>query len=53
MGSSLGIPANVGELVAATDGVTYWATDEKARRDLGYAPRNLATGMAETFRGGA
>ncbi|MCY7301942.1 MAG: NAD-dependent epimerase/dehydratase family protein [Thermoleophilia bacterium] len=52
MGSSLGIPANVGELVAATDGVTYWATDEKARTDLGYSPRSLATGMAETFRDG-
>ena len=53
IGSSLGLPANVVELIAATDGVTYWASDNKARTQLGYAPRNLATGMAETFRDGA
>ena len=44
---------NVGELISASDGVTYLATDEKARTELGYAPRSLATGMAETFRDGA
>lgn len=53
MGSSLGLPVNVSELIAATDGVTYWARDDKARTKLGYSPRSLATGMAETFRDGA
>jgi nucleoside-diphosphate-sugar epimerase len=52
-GPKLGIPPNVGELVAATDGVTYWARDDKARAELGYAPRSLAQGMAETFRDSA
>lgn len=52
LGARLGVPPNVGELIDATDGVTYWARDDKARVELGYEPRNLATGMAETFRDG-
>jgi nucleoside-diphosphate-sugar epimerase len=31
----------------AADGVTYWATDAKARRELGYEARTLAQGMAD------
>lgn len=53
LGRRLGLPPNVQELISATDGVTYWASDAKARRELDYAPRDLATGMAETFRDGA
>jgi dihydroflavonol-4-reductase len=53
IGARLGMPPNVGELITATDGVTYWACDDKARAELGYAPRDLAAGMAETFRRGA
>ena len=41
---------NLGELVSASAGVTYWATDAKARRELGYAPRDLETGLRATFR---
>ena len=37
------------ELVRASAGVTYWASDAKARRELGYAPRDLETGLVETF----
>ena len=40
---------DLGELVRASAGVTYWATDAKARRDLGYAPRDLESGLVETF----
>jgi nucleoside-diphosphate-sugar epimerase len=29
--------------------VTYWATDDKARRELGYAPRDLETGLKQTL----
>ena len=50
LGKKFELPANVAEMISATDGVTYWATDEKARTELGYAPRDLATGMADTFR---
>jgi dihydroflavonol-4-reductase len=42
---------NVGELISASAGVTYWATDAKARRELGYEPRELETGLSEVFGG--
>src|SRR6185503_14451673 len=37
------------EVVASADGVTFWATDAKARAELGTKPRDLATGMRDTF----
>jgi dihydroflavonol-4-reductase len=43
------IGPDLGELVSASDGVTYWATDAKARRELGYAPRDLEHGLSEVF----
>ena len=43
------IGPDVGELVRASAGVTYWATDAKARRELGYAPRDLESGLVATF----
>jgi nucleoside-diphosphate-sugar epimerase len=33
---------NLRELISAGAGVTYWATDAKARRELGYGPRPFA-----------
>jgi hypothetical protein len=33
------------EIVRASDGVTYWASDAKARSQLGYVPRDLAAGL--------
>jgi len=47
----LGFPANLEEAVRCTDGVTFWGTHAKASRELGYAPRPVADGFAETFRG--
>jgi dihydroflavonol-4-reductase len=38
-----------GELVSASAGVTYWASDAKARRELGYAPRDQESGLSATF----
>ena len=38
---------NLRELIKAADGVTYWATDAKARRELGYSPRDLETGLRQ------
>jgi dihydroflavonol-4-reductase len=49
LGPLLGQPPNLGELVRASDGVTYWATDAKARTELGYAPRDLETGLRDTW----
>ncbi len=43
------IGPDLGELVSASAGVTYWASDAKARRDLGYAPRALEEGLSATF----
>jgi nucleoside-diphosphate-sugar epimerase len=48
LGPALGLPPNLRELIAASDPVTYWATDAKARRELGYAPRDLETGLRDT-----
>ncbi len=42
---ALGLPPNLRELIQTSDGVTYWATDAKARRELGYSPRNLEEGL--------
>ena len=43
----MGQPPNLRELVKASDGVTYWATDDKARRELGYSPRSLDEGLRQ------
>jgi len=45
----LKLPPNLKELIKSSEGVTYWATDEKARTQLGYAPRDLETGLRETL----
>jgi dihydroflavonol-4-reductase len=37
------------EVVSSADGVTFWATDAKARALLGTKPRDLATGMRDVF----
>ncbi|MEA2468338.1 MAG: hypothetical protein QOJ57_2464 [Thermoleophilaceae bacterium] len=49
VGKLMGFPPNFRELISASDGVTYWAKDDKARRDLGYSPRNLETGLRQTL----
>jgi nucleoside-diphosphate-sugar epimerase len=49
VGKAMGFPPNLAELIRASDGVTYWARDDKARRELGYAPRDLDTGLRETL----
>jgi nucleoside-diphosphate-sugar epimerase len=43
------IGPDLGEIVAAGAGVTYWASDAKARHELGYAPRDLETGLSEVL----
>jgi len=43
------IGPDLGEIVSASDGVTYWATDAKARGELGYAPRDQDAGLSEVF----
>jgi dihydroflavonol-4-reductase len=47
VGRVMGTGPNLRELISAADGVTYWATDAKARRELGYAPRSLDDGLRD------
>lgn len=41
--------ANLREVIDGSAGVTYWATSDKAIRDLGFAPRELEDGLRDTF----
>ena len=43
-----GLPPNMRELLRNV-GATFYASDEKARRELGYTPRDLDAGLVETF----
>ena len=49
VGKLMGLPPNVKELISASEDVTYWATDKKARERLGYTPRDLETGLRQTL----
>ncbi len=49
VGPLMGFPPNLRELIRTSDGVTAWATDEKARRELGFTPRDLDTGLRQTL----
>ena len=48
IGKLTGLPPNFRELLDSA-GMTFYATDEKARRELGYAPRDLDTGLTQTL----
>ena len=41
----MGVAPNLAEVIRAAAGVTYWATDAKAAAELGYAPRDLDSGL--------
>ncbi len=49
IGPAMGQGPNLHEIITAVDGVTYWAKDDKARRELGYSPRQLEQGMRDTL----
>jgi nucleoside-diphosphate-sugar epimerase len=49
VGKLMGLPPNVRELISASEDVTYWASDDRAREQLGYAPRDLETGLRQTL----
>lgn len=49
VGRLMGVPPNLRELIRAADEVTYWASDARARDELGYAPRDLDTGLRQTL----
>jgi dihydroflavonol-4-reductase len=45
----LGIPPNLRETIASAAGVTYWASDAKAREQLGYTARGLGEGLLDLY----
>jgi len=45
-GPALGLEPNLAELRRACDGVTSWASSDKAARELGWTARPLAAGLA-------
>ena len=47
-----GLPDDLGEVLRAGLGVTYWASSAKAATELGYRPRDLGTGLRATFEEG-
>jgi nucleoside-diphosphate-sugar epimerase len=44
-----GLPADLRETIRASEGVTYWVSHDKASRELGFAPRPLEQGVADTW----
>lgn len=49
IGKLMGQPPNLRELISSADGVTFWAKQDKAVAELGFAPRGLKTGLRQTF----
>ncbi len=49
VGKMMGQPPNLRELISSADGVTFWASHDKASRELGYEPRGLEQGLRETL----
>jgi nucleoside-diphosphate-sugar epimerase len=49
VGKLMGQPPNLREMISSADGVTFWASYEKANRELGYAPRDMYDGMRATL----
>jgi nucleoside-diphosphate-sugar epimerase len=52
LGRVVGQP-NLREVIEAAAGVTYWASSDKAIRELGFAPRELEDGLRDTFEAAA
>jgi nucleoside-diphosphate-sugar epimerase len=53
VGKMMGQPPNLRELITSADGVTFWASHEKATRELGYAPRGMEEGFRQTLEADA
>jgi hypothetical protein len=47
LGPVMGFPPNFRELISSIDGVTFWARSDKARDELGFAPRPMTEGLRE------
>jgi nucleoside-diphosphate-sugar epimerase len=47
VGKLMGQPPNLRELISSADGVTFWASYDKAKGELGYQPRGLEQGLRD------
>ncbi|MBK5218286.1 MAG: NAD-dependent epimerase/dehydratase family protein [Thermoleophilia bacterium] len=47
VGRMMGQPPNLRELISSADGVTFWASYDKAHTELGYEPRGLEQGLRD------
>lgn len=47
VGKVMGQPPNLRELISSADGVTFWASYDKAKAELGYEPRGLEQGLRD------
>ncbi|MBA3864888.1 MAG: NAD-dependent epimerase/dehydratase family protein [Solirubrobacterales bacterium] len=47
VGKLMGQPPNLRELISSADGVTFWASYDKAKAELGYEPRPLEQGLRQ------
>ena len=49
VGKIMDQPPNLAELISSADGVTFWADASKARRKLGWTPREAKAGLRDTL----
>lgn len=49
VGKVMGQPPNLREMISSADGVTFWASYDKAQRELGYSPRGMEEGLRQTL----
>jgi dihydroflavonol-4-reductase len=49
VGKLMNQPPNLRELITSADNVTFWATNEKAVRELGFDPRGIEEGIRQTL----
>jgi dihydroflavonol-4-reductase len=49
IGPAMGFPPNLAEAKKSAHNVTYYVNYDKARRELGYSPRDLDTGLRQTL----
>ena len=50
VGKLMGQPPNLAELIKSADGVTFWADPSKAKRELGFNPREFEAGLHQTLQ---
>jgi dihydroflavonol-4-reductase len=52
LGGRFDVPVDLGEVIRASEGVTYWVTSSKAELELGFHARDLETGLRDWLLGG-